>query len=79
MAKTRITARALRLAASQVRAAKSAGVTFPAVEEAPDLLRRAKKWLDDHQDWPAVVGGKKEAQWWAIDAAARELEEALKG
>ncbi len=79
MAKTCITARALRLAASQVRAAKSAGVTFPAVEEAPDLLDRAHSWLKANEDWASTIGGKKEAQWWAIDAAARELEEALKG
>ena len=77
-----ITARALRLTASEVRGARSLGIETDAVRQAPMLLDQARAVLARLEDRAAdehLVGGsgRAAAQYRAMLAAVRELEAAL--
>lgn len=71
-------AKQILTAASSVRGAKGAGVETQALQDAPALLATANKWLS--KTVPALTGWDNPAKLRkadAIEAAARELAEAL--
>jgi len=77
-----ITARALRLAASQVRGARSMGVETDAVRQAPMLLDQARRVLarlERRADEEHYLHGhgRAAAQYQAMLEAVRDLEQAL--